>query len=528
MTAATLGAVAIFDGLDGPELEVVAESMKSVEYAAGEQIYREGEQGATLGVIASGLARVRVDGVQVATVRRGDVIGELSLLTGEPRAATVECVVPTTVHELTRQQFGALVARRSEVLGNLARVVGGRLARGQRKSARSSHRGEAVALLVTRARMGILAEVVEAAAAATPRSVTSLSSDLTPEEALARLDDLLEEHAFVLIESMVGAPMSDVLIEYADRAVALVSDIEEARGLPEAVEAVVIDERPARHVVARVGRLLSRTRLGLALGAGGAKGYAHVGVIQVLEEAGYTVDAVGGCSIGALIGAWHALGLTAADVDRAMRDAFSPETVEELFRISLAGPSIKRLARICEMAAGDTQFDDLQTPLVILCCNLDDREAVAVRDGPVADALVAAMALPGVFPPVVRDGNRLVDGLVLAPVPTQWVAEAGADIVVAVNLIARDVLEAWPGEHAETEARRPSGSRILDTLLEVMDLAQLDASIRHAAAADVVVTPRFGPASWRDFHLADRFIVAGREAAYEALPQLRALTNPAT
>jgi NTE family protein len=138
------------------------------------------------------------------------------------------------------------------------------------------------------------------------------------------------------------------------------------------------------------------------------------------------------------------------------------------------------------------------------------------------------MALPGVFPPVERDGNRLVDGLALAPVPTKWVADAGADIVVAVNLIARDVLDAWPGKRSEAETRRPSGSRILDTLLEVMELAQLEASIRHAAVADVVVTPRFGPATWRDFHLADHFLVAGREAALEAIPQLRALTIPTT
>ena len=90
-------------------------------------------------------------------------------------------------------------------------------------------------------------------------------------------------------------------------------------------------------------------------------------------------------------------------------------------------------------------------------------------------------------------------------------------------------LAAWPGESDEAAAaavRRRTGSGMLDTLLEVMELAELDNSVSHAARADVVVTPRFGPASWRDFHLADRFLAAGRAAAEEELPSLRALASP--
>src|SRR5205085_6896858 len=87
--------------------------------------------------------------------------------------------------------------------------------------------------------------------------------------------------------------------------------------------------QPGREI-AWLGRYLSRTRLGLALGAGGAKGYAHVGALQVLQEAGYTVDFVAGSSIGALVGAWLALGMNAAEVEGTMRRTFTPETIPVL------------------------------------------------------------------------------------------------------------------------------------------------------------------------------------------------------
>jgi hypothetical protein len=95
-----------------------------------------------------------------------------------------------------------------------------------------------------------------------------------------------------------------------------------------------------------------------------------------------------------------------------------------------------------------------------------------------------------------------------------------------VNLMSRDTLEAWPGEEPVPPAPPRRGSRMLDTLLEVMDLMQLDTSIRHAELADVPVTPRFGPGSWRDFHLSDLFLESGRQAMEERLPALQSLARP--
>ena len=131
--------------------------------------------------------------------------------------------------------------------------------------------------------------------------------------------------------------------------------------------------------------------------------------------------------------------------------------------------------------------------------------------------------MAGVFPPQERDGQRLVDGLALVPVPTGALMQAGADVTLAVNLIGRETLPSWPGG---PPPEPPPGRRrrgVLDNLLEVMDLSQLSESVRHAELADVVITPRFGPGEWRDFHLADMFLAAGRVAAEEQLPALEGL-----
>jgi predicted acylesterase/phospholipase RssA len=140
---------------------------------------------------------------------------------------------------------------------------------------------------------------------------------------------------------------------------------------------------------------------------------------------------------------------------------------------------------------------------------------------------MAATALAGVFPPHLRDGRRLTDGVALVPVPTGSVIEDGADVTVAVNVISADTLSSWPGAPPPEPPPERRRRGILDDLLEVMDLSQLSDSVRHTELADVPITPQFGPCGWRDFHLADQFVAAGRAAAERQLPMLRALASPA-
>jgi predicted acylesterase/phospholipase RssA len=222
--------------------------------------------------------------------------------------------------------------------------------------------------------------------------------------------------------------------------------------------------------------------------------------------------------------------MDAAEIDATLRGAFDPTAVAAIFKTSLGGATgIDVMTRLLRETTGDRGFEHTRIPLAVMAVDLSERAPAPLRGGPLWQALLAATALAGVFRPYERDGHRFVDGLALVPVPTEALLEDGADITIAVNLMGAETLASWPGgppPEPPAESRRRPG--ILDTLLEVMDLSQVDDSVRHAALADIAVTPLFGPCDWRDFHLADLFVAAGRAAAEEQLGSLRSLALPVT
>jgi len=549
----------LFAGLQHSDLVTVGISMRPRSFEAGAELYRAGDRGDRLFVVVDGLAQV-VPAVPageepppVARLRRGDVTGATSLVTGEPQASTVVAAAPTEVLELEREAFEELTDRFPAILVNAIRILSRRLARSYARVADEGERGEAVALIFGPSLAAAAAQGVEAASAASPGPVASLDTRGGFHDAVEQLDELLERHRTVVVSARAEGRSAPVLLDHVDRVVLLVEDEREAERLMDEsrpAEVVLVGEGPSRpapqpvvRILARgdgngslgagdaawLGRHLTRTKLGLALGAGGAKGYAHVGALQVLEEAGYTVDCVAGSSIGAIVGAYLAGGMNAAAIERTLREAFDPDTVAEIFQLSLAGTStgLERMTAILRETTGDRSFDDLLLPLVAMSVDLTERAPAPLREGKLWEALLAATALAGMFPPHERDGHRLVDGLALVPVPTGSVYEAGADVVVSVNLMPRETLPTWPGQPPPPPKQpKRKGSAMLETILEVMDLSQLEDSNRHAELADVVVNPRFGPASWRDFHLADLFLAAGSEAMREQLPALEPLAKP--
>lgn len=507
-----LSTIELFEGL-GPEAlrQIYARAVHRA-FPVGMPICREGDPGDSMFVIENGLADVTIAGERVRRMRQGDVVGEIAILTGEPRSATVTALLPTDVIELQRDALSGILAQHPQLLANLTRVLSRRLATAHDQTV-ASRRGEAVGLLLPAEQLPAAKLIVDAATAATPRSVASISADR-----LQDLDAALAESAFVIVPGELTERNQKAFNIHMDRVLAIGQD-----GL-----SLDLDD-PAS--VSWLGRHITRTKIGLALGAGGAKGFAHVGVLQVLHNAGYVVDAVAGSSIGAIVGACLGMGMSAAEIDEALRQRFSPETVKAVFSLSFSGGSsgYETMKGLTAGLAGDRSFEDLSVPLTVMTVDLVTRQPVPINEGSLAEGLLAGTALAGLFPPFRRGEQRLVDGLALVPVPTDSARALGADIIVSVNLMSRENLRSWPGE-PEPEDEGAAGDakpqRMLETLLEVMDLAQLDASVRHAQKADVAVTPRFGPCTWRDFHLADKFLEAGRAAAQEMLPALQDLARP--
>jgi len=521
----------LFDGLDEAARDELHAQSRSRVLPGGAVLCRAGDRSDSLYLVERGVLHV-LDGNTGALLgrqRAGDVVGEVASLTGEPRSATLLARVPSAVSELSREAFLAVAARHPVLLANLARILSRRLVE------RTSAAPATVTALLTEPAgwAGAVTAVATArAASATPLTVldvtsteagpvhgtTAPGSRITPAHELrARLDAAAAAGPVLLHVHTDHGDLAE-LLDYCDRTVAVLP----ADGTPDAALDGLLPSDVNRVEPtadpAWLGRRLARASVGIALGAGGAKGWAHVGVLRCLQRAGYVVDAVAGSSIGAWIGAWTALGNDADTVEQLLRDRFDEDAMVSMFRRGGAdGTAV--MARLARETTADAGFADLAMPLSVLTADLSAQCPVSLIEDGVADALVAAMTVPGLYAPVRRGDQRLVDAVVLTPVPTA--ALAGVDVTIAVNLLGRQALPAWPGEPGPERTARDR-----DPVIESLELASFGAAAAQTAAASVPVTPRFGPGTWRDFRHADRYLAAGEEAMEQALSGLRALAAP--
>ncbi|MEY3652877.1 MAG: hypothetical protein RL739_1047, partial [Pseudomonadota bacterium] len=255
-------------------------------------------------------------------------------------------------------------------------------------------------------------------------------------------------------------------------------------------------------------------RLGLALGGGGARGFAHVGVLQVLEEAGIKTDLVVGTSAGSLVGALHASGKTGAQLQRIA------ETMEESTITDWALPFLNRgvlrgeaLARYVSNQTQGRKIEDLPIRLGIVATDLNLGEGVLFQRGDTATAVRASSAVPSVFLPVRINNRDYVDGGLVAPVPVRYAREMGAEVVLAI-----DISTTPEGSQAES---------MLQILLQTFNIMGKSIKALELKEADVVVRPSLGGVSSADFNARLRAIEAGRVAMLAALPALKsALATP--
>lgn len=244
---------------------------------------------------------------------------------------------------------------------------------------------------------------------------------------------------------------------------------------------------------------MSGKRVALVLGSGGARGYAHIGVAQVLAERGYQVTAVAGTSIGAVIG-----GLIAADRLEEYTDwvvSLSQRDVLRLLDPAIAGPGAIRLERVLTRMGeilGDVLIEDLPIPYTAVATDIGARREVWFTSGPLQVAIRASVAIPGLITPIMVNGRLLVDGGVLNPVPVEPVIGADADFTLAVALAGVRATGPAGTPERETSAPRPPSEwldRFRKSAADVWD-NELSATIlsRLAGRADArTATPAFDP-----------------------------------
>jgi len=308
--------------------------------------------------------------------------------------------------------------------------------------------------------------------------------------------------------------------------------------------------------------LKRKPRIGLALGSGSARGWAHIGAIRALEERGVKPDVICGSSIGALVGAAYASG----QLDKLEQwcTSLAWTTVVRLMDLSWSGGLIRgaRLFNLFNTILDDVDIDQLSVPYGAVATELGSGREVWLRHGKMLDAVRASCALPGIFRPAVRDGVLLVDGGLVNPVPVSMCRALGADIVIAIDLswgklgvyrdkgkdkagelqalpdgtvqmpVAPTQMPGWLGrlgrgwmartakkveEQVMEQVKMPSIIEVFTTSLDIVEM-RVARSRLSGDPADVLLTPLLPGFRTMDFHRSKEAIEEGRAAVERMAP----------
>ena len=290
-----------------------------------------------------------------------------------------------------------------------------------------------------------------------------------------------------------------------------------------------------------------RKRVGLAISSGGAKGLAHVGVIQVLEENNILIDAVAGASMGSYVGALWCAGYKGPQLFKLAAEIQTPQVMRRL--ADVAFPPMKGLfhgkkaKRHLRRSIGDITFEKLHRSLYVVAADVDSNERVVFHHGRVIDAVHASCAMPGVIVPVKHQGRRCIDGGVVDPLPVS-VLQSYADVDITIAVTTIPTIEEI--DHCElvlppNEKTSPLGyvanalsrrvnllakGNVIDTFNSALKSSQIRMARESCKRADIVIRPVSCIGRWYDYHEYKHFIEIGRQAAERALPQIRKLLLP--
>ena len=298
--------------------------------------------------------------------------------------------------------------------------------------------------------------------------------------------------------------------------------------------------------IRRLAREIGRCRIGLALSSGAARGLAHIGVIQVLEENGIEVDVIAGCSMGAYVAAVWAFGCDGKHMEKLARQVEGRWGLWQLLDFAfpprrgfVQGRVIKNMLK---QTIGDAHFCDLVRPLRIIATHLDSLERVVFSTGQVADAVHASSAIPGVCVPVTLGGETYIDGGIVDPLPVDVLADMGVEHIIAVNTIApteqrrywlqmerQEIQKAerrwslWKflGQHLNYFHR----GNVLDVITRGVHGAQIRAAEEACQFADVVLRPIIYDAHAHEFSNPGKYIALGRSVTEERIEEIKALVH---
>jgi NTE family protein len=569
---ALLAELPLFSGLDPGLLREIASVVEWLTLPGGATLFSAGDPPDALYMVLSGcLGAFSADPTRrrfLARIAAGDMVGEMGLISGRPRSADVIALRDTELARISAQAFNEVLRGQPEAMLRIARLTVDRLAQSQSPAAAARSRGACTFTVLPQSvevdfggfasrLVKALAELGRAELVWSVRAKTHTSqwfnkieaandyvvyvADPTPD----RWTKLCVRQADALLllaraESPAGgwaalrgphdhsmAPQRSELILLHDRALETGAAARWLADLPEVPHHHVQD--PGDY--SRLARVLTGRGVGLVFSGGGARGFAHIGIVRALREARIPIDLVGGTSMGAILGAGVALRWSIDELTERFRRAFvdsRPLRDYTLPFVSLVSGR-KVSARLHE-AFGDLTIEDLPLEFFCVSSNLTTGQMMVHRRGTLWRWLRASVAVPGVLPPVLQHGEVLVDGAAMNNLPVDVMRELGRGPVIGSD-VGADRAFAAASEETDvplpwqllrwTKARRRCPS-IFQILWRAGMVNSTASTIAHRAQSDLILQPSLAEVDMLNWDAFDRAIQAGYEYAVKKLEELPA------
>jgi NTE family protein len=587
--------IPVFSALSERILDEVAGLARRVSLRRGEWLFREGEAADGVYVVRVGHLEVVGEGGEqgpqtLNTLTRGAVLGELALLSESARSASVRALRDSELVKIDRDSFDSLLRSEPELALGLTRSLSAQLQAS--RAIPVARRALPVTIAMVAAHPGVdlvdLADELSRALCAWGRVAVLLPAESggegapageSREQAIARFAPLVErceqdhDQVIMVCGSSGGASAwEEFCMARADAVLAVVdasapppvprSDpgagaggrLEQLRGsqlvafgvqpgsgqlagwmeLLSPAGVFALSDRERRGDIARMARRLAGRSVGVVLGGGGARAFAHLGVLEVLLDAGMLVDRVGGVSMGAFIGGLLALGLDGSSIDARCYEEWVRRNPINDYTFPRHGLIRGRKAEaMLDRAFGDLWLEELARPFYCVSVNLRGNRLLIDRAGPMVAAVGASISLPLIAPPLRREDALLIDGSLLDNLPVEPMSASGEGPVLAIDIKGGEgpagpekaapggAPAAASGGASGGEPARPRRPRRMPSLPETMGrIALLSSANTEETArrfADMTIPVRVPGVGLLEFHQIDQARAAGRQAALQAL-----------
>jgi NTE family protein len=565
---AVLGALPLFQGLETETLQAIAQEVEWLSVPGGTALFSAGETSDALFVVLSGCLGVFAAPTQdrrrfVGRIVAGDTAGEMGLISGRPRTATVVALRDTELARLSREAFDRVFRRQPEAMLRIAQLTVDRLEYAQNRARAQRARtftvlpqtievdaaGFASELVKALGQFG-RTELVWSVRGATHTShwfnVLEAANDFVvyvADPGVSNWTNLCvrQADALMLLARADSTPGEWPVLSTSQRDTNTATQrselvlLHEGAIVPGAAARWMATQPgvPHHHVtrpsdVVRIARLLTGHGLGIVFSGGGARGFAHIGIVKALREAGIPADLVGGTSMGAIMGAGVAALWSIEEMTERFRRSFvAVNPLRDYTYPIFSLVTGRKVSTLLHREFGDVTIEDLPLPFFCVSSNLTTGHSDVHRRGTLWRWLRASVAIPGVLPPVMNDGEILVDGGTMNNLPVDAMRELGRGPVIGCD-VGGDRAFAAKGNDVDVpgpwdllgwmrRGPRPSIFRVLWRAGMVNSAAT---TLAHREKTDLLLQPPLAEIDMLNWQSFDRAIALGYEYTVRRLAEL--------